>query len=156
MIVAEHECELPMLWNVWRTRDSTGWLSPRAVEVEYRGSNVFVLPPREIVDTDVLVARLDAVLAEAGSLMPADAPTFAQARAALVAPDPETMLAAAELPMLAPSTHPIAARRLMAAVILVHRVADGYREWRIGETPRPAAFWPTLSDAFLAAVNSLT
>jgi hypothetical protein len=58
--------------------------------------------------------------------------------------------------MLAPSTHPIVARRLMAAVILVHRVADAYREWRIGRTLRPAAFWPTLSDAFLAAVNSLT
>jgi hypothetical protein len=156
MIVAEHERELPMLWNVWRTGDTSGWLGPRAAKIEYRGSNVFALPPGETMSADALAAHFDTVLAEASALRPADAPAFALARAALAAADPETMLAAAELPMLAPSTHPIVARRLMAAVIIVRRCADAYREWRLGGIPRPEAFWPTINDARLVAVNTLT
>jgi hypothetical protein len=156
MIVAEHERDLPMLWNVWRTGDTSGWRSPRAAKVEYRGSNVFALPQLETVTADALAAQFDAVLAEASALRPADAPAFAHARAALAATDPETMLAAAELPMLAPSTHPMVARRLMAAVIIVRRVADAYREWRAGGIARPAAFWPMINDAVLAAVNAVS
>ena len=156
MIVAEHARELAMLWNAWRVDYTEGWLSARAAKIEYRGTDVFALPQREPADDGAVAARLDAVLAEASLLTPHDAGTFAQARAALVAGDPDAMLVAAELPGLAPATHPLDARRLMAAVVIARRAGGEYSNRIDGGPPRPPTFFTTISDARMAAVNSLS
>ena len=56
--------------------------------------------------------------------------------------------------MLAPSTHPLAARRLMAAVLLA-RHADDAHDWRDEGPPRPAGYGTTIRAVVLAAVNTI-
>jgi hypothetical protein len=156
MIGAEHASELPMLWNVWRKDQTIGWFNASWTKVEYRGSNVFALPAIT-TDADTAAAQLDAALAVEAAAASGDAATFECARAALVAPEPERLLEPAELPMLAPSTHPLGARRLMAAVLITDRTsAADYRRWLDGEPRRPAAYGHAIADATLVAVNSLS
>jgi hypothetical protein len=152
LVVAEHECALPMLWTAWRVDYTAGWGSP--AKVEYRGSDVFALPERAAADVDAVVTRLDTAFAEAAALVPGDAPAFERARAALRATDPEAAVAAAELPMLAPSAHPLRARRLMAAVLLA-RCAGAGHSWRDEPPPRPADYGAAVRDAVLCAVNTI-
>ncbi|HEY6237318.1 MAG TPA: hypothetical protein VIW69_19610 [Candidatus Elarobacter sp.] len=157
MIGAEHASELPMLWIVWRTDQFVGWFNARATKVAYRGSNVFAVPARDTADVDTVAARLEVALTEEAAATPDDAATFAHARAALVAREPEALLEPAELPMLAPSTHPLGARRLRAAVVITHRTAEAEnRRWRNGESPRSAAYGQAIVYATLVAVNSLS
>jgi hypothetical protein len=152
MLGAEHE--LPMLWNAWRVDSVTTWRGARAAKVEFRGSEVFALPERGPEDVDALGARLNTMFAEASVLVPGDAPAYALARAALNASDPERAVPAAELPMLAPSTHPLSARRLMAAVLLAQRAGDGHNG-RDDQPPRPVDYAATMRAAVVAAVNAI-
>jgi len=154
MVAAEHERELPMLWNVWRVDSPTGPFGTHGASVQYRGSDVFALPERADAGIDALVARLDAVFAEASVLVPGDAPAYERARAALTAGDPEGTVSPDELPLLAPSTHPLAARRLMAAVLLAGRAYDAHA-WRDDVPPRPVDYGATIRAAVLAAVNTI-
>jgi hypothetical protein len=154
MVVSEHANALPMLWNVWRVDYTSGVLSTRAAKVQYRGSDVFALPDHAAADADALVAPFAAVLTEASALAPDDAPQFERARAALHARDPESAVPADELPMLAPSTHPLGARRLLAAALIAQR-ANAPRGWGDELPPRPADFAATIHDAVVAAANTI-
>jgi hypothetical protein len=155
MAEAEHAHELSMLWNAWRVDAATTWRGARAAKVEFRGSEVFALPQRAPEDVDALLARLDMLFAEASALVPGDAPAYERARAALNANDPERAIPAAELPMLAPSTHPLGARRLMTAVLLARRAGDGHH-WRDDPPlPRPVDYAATIRAAVVAAVNAI-
>ena len=154
MAEAEHPHELSMLWNAWRMDETATWSDTRAPKAEFRGSDVFALPEPAAADFNALAARLDTTLAEASVLVPRDATAYDRARAALNAADPERAVPVAELPMLAPSTHPLGARRLMAAVLLA-QPADAAHDWRDDVPPRPADYGATIHAAVLAAVNSI-
>jgi hypothetical protein len=151
MAEAAHARDLSMVWNAWRVDSTAGWGS--AAKVEYRGSDVFALPEPAAADFDALAARFDTMLAEASVLVPGDAPAYQHARAALNAAEPERGVPVAELPMLAPSTHPLGARRLLAAVLLA-RCADARHNRREDFPPRPVDYAATMRAAVLAAVNT--
>lgn len=159
-IGAQHAAH-PMLWDVWKDPDPwfydlwLGRYRQGGAHVEYRGTDVYALPAPERLDIDAVTGRFDDVLRAAVDVAPDEAAMFEHARAALRSNAPESMIYVRRLPVLAPSTHPLGARRLMAAVEgVVSEEPVDMRDYV--PPPRPPAYAETLNDAILAAVNSLS
>jgi hypothetical protein len=140
-----------MLWDEWKS-GASGMFGSGPFGVEFRGAEVDRLTRPASSDAGELIARLDAALAAAAALTPADAEGFERAREALNAPIPEAVAAHSGLPLLPPVADSLAARQLAAAVQIVWACERPFSPWD-GPPERPPGFNVAITDAVLRAVN---